>query len=126
MRRLERDTQRRGRSAVPATLPRMRRWRRRRAVRVGLVFIVSSSSGALADLAAAGLALVPDALPLVRLGRTDGPDLGGHLPDGLLVDAAHADLGRRGDLEGDAGPRFDGNRVRVADGELRGLAAELD
>src|SRR6476659_10118604 len=41
------------------------------------------------------LAGVAHALALVRLGRLVGADLGGHLPDLLLVDALDHDLGLR-------------------------------
>src|SRR5579862_4280075 len=70
MPRLERKTTRRGRSALPRTLARTRRWRRRRAS-------LTVRLGTLADLSADVLALVADTLPLVRLGRAHLADLGG-------------------------------------------------
>src|ERR671936_78061 len=78
--RLERKTTRRGRSAVPRTLPRTRRWRRSRASR-------TLRLGTLAHLPAHVLALVADALALVRLRRAHLPDLRRRLPDELLVDS---------------------------------------
>ena len=49
----------------------------------------------LPDLPADVLALVADALALVRLGRAHLADLGGDLADLLLVDALDDDLRRR-------------------------------
>src|SRR5262249_61396984 len=85
MPRFDRNTSRRGRSALPRILPRTRRCRRRRASLVVRL-------GTLAHLSADVLALVADALALVRLGRPDLPDLGCRLADDLLVDAAGDDL----------------------------------
>src|ERR1700753_3918787 len=100
MRGLERKTTRRGRSALPRTLARTRRWRRRRAS-------LTVRLGTLAELSADVLALVADALALVRLGRAHLADLGGRLADHLLVGSLDEDLGRGGHLEGDAGARLD-------------------
>src|SRR3954471_13394895 len=72
----------------------------------------------LTDLSSDVLALVADALPLVRLGRANLADLGRGLTDDLLVDAAHAHLRRDRHLELDALPRLDLHRVRVAHLEL--------
>src|ERR671934_2472601 len=105
MPRFERVMTRRGRSAVPRTLPRTRRWRRSRASR-------TLRLGTLAHLPAHVLALVADALALVRLGRAHLADLGRGLPDELLVDALDDDLGRGRHLEGDPGPRLDRHGVR--------------
>src|SRR5437868_3221972 len=119
--RFERNTTRRGRSAVPLILPRTRRWRRARAsglVRVGIPL------RPLSDLAAHVLALVADALALVGLGRAHRPHLGRGLADLLLVDALHDDLRRHGHLEGDPGPRLDDDGVREADVELERGSAE--
>src|SRR3954470_7814121 len=76
----------------------------------------------LSSLAADDLALVLDALALVRLRRADLPDVRGDLADELLVDAGDAEL--RGPLhrEGDAGRRGHVHRVREAQGELEVLA----
>src|SRR5262245_15191057 len=82
------------------------------------------SSSPLADLAAHVLALVADALALVRLGRTHGADLGSRLADLLLVDALDDDLGRHRNLEGDAVARLHHHRVRIADCELEVGSAE--
>src|SRR5579884_4194330 len=106
MPRFERETTRRGRSAVPCTLPRTRRWRRFRA---------SRTLGTLAYLPANVLALVADALALVRLRRANLADLGGRLADLLLVGALDDDLRRLRDLEADARPRLDRHGMRVAD-----------
>src|ERR1700759_1946542 len=88
MPRLERKTTRRGRSALPRTLARTRRWRRRRAS-------LTVRLGTLADLSADVLALVADALALVRLRRTHLANLGGRLADHLLVRSLDGHLGRR-------------------------------
>src|SRR5690348_7181324 len=94
MPRLERCTTRRGRSAVPWMRPRTRRWRRSRASRTVRL-------GTLAHLSAHELALVANALALVRLRRANLPDLGRGLADDLLVGALDDDLRRRRNLEGD-------------------------
>src|SRR5258707_12767052 len=78
----------------------------------------SRYSCSLSDLPADVLALVADALALVRLGRAHLADLGGDLSDLLLVDALDDDLVRRGDLERDAERRFLDDRMRVADVQL--------
>src|SRR5207248_6147669 len=111
MPRFERKTSRRGRSALPRILPRTRRWRRSRASRVVRL-------GTLAHLPADVLALVADALALVRLGRPHLPDLRGRLADDLLVDATDDDLRRDRHLEADAFARRDPDRVRIADLKL--------
>src|SRR6266511_3226338 len=114
--RLERKTARRGRSAVPRTFLRTRRWRRPRASR--LVIVMLGSLRALPRLAADVLVDVADALALVRLGLADLADVGRHLTDELLVGAPDDDAGRDGHLEGDPLGRLDRHRVRVADLEL--------
>src|SRR5581483_4475882 len=126
MPRFERNTSRRGRSALPRTLPRTRRCRRRRASRVVTL-------GTLAHLSADVLALVADALALVRLRRANLPDLGGRLTDDLLVDAAHDDLRRDRNLERDPLARRDAHRMGVSDlqlevgsGKHRAIADALD
>src|SRR5205807_9155822 len=80
--------------------------------------------GTLADLPADVLALVADALALVRLGRAHLADLGGRLPDHLLVRALDEDLRRRRHLEGDALARLDRDGVRIADAQLEIRALE--
>src|SRR6266536_6307895 len=118
MPRFDRNTVRRGRSAVPATFPRTRRCRRSRSWRdVATVMLsyrrrsrLSAPAGrwrgsggtgrfpqrnqmwsgrrscSLAHLPSHVLALVADALALVRLGRADLADLGCDQTDLLLVD----------------------------------------
>src|SRR3954464_12968017 len=71
----------------------------------------------LPDLAAHVLALVADPLALVRLGRAHLANLGGGLPDLLLVDALDDDLRVGRNLERDSLTRFHYDRVRVADVE---------
>src|SRR4051812_29200121 len=56
----------------------------------------------LAFLAEDELARIADPLALVRLRRPELPDLGRNLPDLLLVDAGHDDLGRPRALHLDA------------------------
>src|SRR5262245_1707854 len=117
MPRLERNTTSRGRSALPRTLARTRRWRRRRAS-------LTVRLGTLAHLSADVLALVADPFALVRLGRAHLADLGGRLADDLLVGSLDDDVGRSRDLEGDAGARLDRDRMRVADAEFEVGALE--
>src|SRR2546421_265220 len=64
------------------------------------------------------LAVVADALALVRLGRAHLADARRHLADGLLVDSAHHDLRGLRHLEVDPIRRLDLHRVRVAHSEL--------
>src|SRR5438128_12025165 len=96
--RFERNTARRGRSAVPATFFRTRRCRRIRATRLSCA-LTSGPLGRLAGLLPNVLALVPDALALVRLGLADLADVRSHLTDELLVDPADRDPVRGGHLE---------------------------
>src|SRR5262249_7149125 len=137
MPRFERNATSRGRSAVPRTLPRTRRWRRRRASRVLSLVLKEPAPVAaklppplpvslrraygscpLPDLATDELALLADALALVWLRRPHPADLCGRLADDLLVDPANDDLCRRRHLERDAFARLDLHGVRVADLEL--------
>src|SRR5215475_4963806 len=126
MPRLERKTTRRGRSAEPRTFARTRRWRRRRAS-------LTARLGTLPDLSPHVLALIADALALVRLGRANLADLGGGLADHLLVGSLDDHLGRRRHLEADAGARLHRDGMRVAHVELEvgalersAIAATLD
>src|SRR3546814_4063181 len=80
-------------------------------------------SSDLAGLADDVLALVPHALALVRLGLAEVADLGGHLADLLLVDAADHDLGGGRDLEGDAVGGLVVDGVAVAQCQLEGARA---
>src|SRR4051812_27626624 len=78
----------------------------------------------LTDLSPDVLALVADALALVRLRRANLADLGGRLADLLLVGSAHGDLRRGRDLERDAGAGLDRHGMRVADLQLEVGALE--
>src|SRR5438874_1460168 len=74
--------------------------------------------GTLAHLPAHVLALVANALALVRLRRANLANLGGRLADLLFVGALDDDLGRRRDLEADARPGLDRDGVGVSDLQL--------
>src|SRR6266498_5006033 len=127
--RLERNTTSLGRSDVPTTRRRTRRWRRRRASRFARAVSIRcslSSFRGLPGLAADHLAGVADALALVGVGPPQPADLGRHLADPLLVDALDREAGRRGHLEGDALRSLDRNLVRVADAEHQAVALDLD
>src|SRR5579864_2339134 len=117
MPRFDRKTTRRGRWAEPCTLPRTRLWRRARPS-------LTVRLGTLSYLPAHVLALVADALALVRLGGADLANLCSRLADLLLVGALDDDLRRHGDLERDAGARLDRDRVRVPHLELEVGALE--
>src|SRR3546814_6236453 len=82
-------------------------------------------SSDLAGLADDVLALVPHALALVRLGLAEVADLGGHLADLLLVDAADHDLGGARDLEGHAGRGLVVDGVAVPESQLEGVGARV-
>src|SRR5688500_2934906 len=89
----DRCTARRGRSGVPSTRFRMRRWMvSLRCLRLGLLIAVSLLRAGLAGLQPDHLAEVPDALALVGVGRTQSSETSGHLADGLLVNASDDDL----------------------------------
>src|SRR5271166_345859 len=85
----------------------------------------ASRLAGLAEFAAHALALVTDALALVRLGRPYGADLRGELADLLLVRAADDDLVRALDLDVDAGRRLHHHRVREPDGDVQLAALRL-
>src|SRR5262245_23300651 len=132
---LLRKTARRGRSAEPAIVRRIRSWRFCRAApreATFVIVIVPSSTASwlllaadlagLAGLAADVLARVADTLALVRLGLARGADLGGDLADELLVDADDREAGRVLDLERDALGRVDLDGVAVAQAQLKLLA----
>src|ERR1700726_4601963 len=124
--RFERNTETRGRCAVPETLARTRLRRfRRRSPFVRMVMLGPPSSCALSDLALDVLALVANALALVGLGRALLADDRRGLADQLLGDAFYDNARRLGDLELDPIRCDDGNRVRVADGELQVPALQL-
>src|SRR5512141_3151492 len=80
----------------------------------------------LPDLELDLLALVADALALVRVGLAELADVGGDLAHLLLVDAAYDELRRRLHLEGDALRGRDGHRVAVAERELEVRALGRD
>src|SRR4029453_8721084 len=101
----DRNTDRRGRSAVPRTFLRTRKWRRLRASTlwsvISLPFRVSTSRASLrrlARLAKDALVGVADALALVGLGLADLADVGCDLADQLLVGTLDRDAGRRRNL----------------------------
>src|SRR5262245_43703363 len=115
---LDRNTDRRGRAAVPRTFLRTRKWRRLRASTLWSVIVSTSSLRRLAGLAEDALVGVADALALVRLGLADLADVGRHLADQLLVGTQHRDPGRRRDLEGDPLGRVDQDGMREAELQL--------
>src|SRR5438552_2918046 len=131
-----RNTASRGRAPSPATRSRRRAWRLCLAVErltsavirwvlglsVGWLLLAADLAG-LAGLATDLLARVAHALALVRLRLARGADAGSDLPDQLLVDAQHGQLGRVLDLEADPRRRVDLDRVAVAEVELE-LAAD--
>src|SRR5918912_1284268 len=89
----ERWTESRARSPAAALMARRTlAWRRAAALR--LWPISSSRSFLLAFLAEDVLARVFHALAFVRLGRTEGADLGRYLSDLLTIDPADHDFGR--------------------------------
>src|SRR6266542_241281 len=131
-----RKTASRGRSPVPARLRRIRSWRFCRAApRLATWVIVRGPSrltdprlllaadlAGLAGLAANELARVADALALVGLGLAGGPNARRDLPDELLVDPDHGQVGGVLQFEGDALRRLDLDRMAVAKVELQLLA----
>src|SRR5262249_40673128 len=70
------------------------------------------------------LALVADALALVRLGRAHLADACGDLADSLLGRPAHGDARGLRHFELDARRRLDRDGVRVADRQLQVIALE--
>src|SRR6516164_4641996 len=111
----ERNTLSRGRSAVPTIRLRTRnrfRWRVTASRRCEFISVTLRRSAAyrllgaagkrLAFLAAHRFVLVADALALVRLRLSRGPDLGGELPDLLLVGALDHDRRRVRHVRGHA------------------------
>src|SRR5690606_32836593 len=122
-----RNTERR---SLPVSTGRLR-FRRvllvRRSLR-SLTFMLiaqTSARGGLARLETDLLARVADALAVVGVGRPYRADVGGHLPDGLLVDAAHLDLRRLRRGQRHALQRLHDDGVREADRELEVLALHL-
>src|SRR3954464_15244355 len=138
--RLERNTEIRGRSAVPVIFARTRRRRLSRLAGRGATVMRDCSawwsapgrrgragcgSCALAYLPRDVLALVADPLALVGLGRPLLADHRGDLADLLLRVALDDHAGRLGHLELDALRRLDRHGVGVAQRELEVGALEL-
>src|SRR5450755_2640789 len=147
MPRLERNTEIRGRSAVPWTFARTRRRRLRR--RAGAVVTVtpcllpvgaldtdrrhpaaarrsaSLLSCSFTNLPGDVLALVADALALVGLRLALLADEGGDLSDLLLGGTLDHDSGRHRDFELDPLGCLDRHGMRVAERQLQIAAAEL-
>src|SRR6478672_11677941 len=101
----ERNTDRRGRAAVPRTFLRTRKWRRLRASTLWSVISVY-------------LWISTARVPASLRRLADLADVGRHLAHELLVEALDGDTGRRGDLEGDALGRVHHDRVREAELQL--------
>src|SRR5688572_18256474 len=126
----ERNTARRGRSAVPAIFVRTRACRAMRCAVLDVCAIPSLLLGLRADLAGLAclaadvLARVLHALRLVRVGDAPAADVRGDLADHFLVHPGDAELRRRLDGERDAGRGLDLDRVREAQGEHELLALE--
>src|SRR4249919_853691 len=100
----ERNTDSRARPLVPAASLTLRRTVAvRRAVR-SVNLDIARPLLLLPFLAEDVLVRVFHALAFVGLGRAETPDFGGNVPDLLLVDAGHHDLGRLG--------RYDRNAFR--------------
>src|SRR5262245_35425041 len=95
----ERNTDKRGRAAVPRTFLRTRWWRRLRASTLCSVIVSTSrvlaSLRRLAGFAEDPLVGVADALALVRLGLANLADVGRDLPHQLLVVPLDRDAGGR-------------------------------
>src|SRR5262249_24639704 len=122
--RFDRNTDRRGRAAVPFTFLRTRRCRRslpssfRGLNDIDVLLPAVLLLRGLAGLSQHALVGVTDALALVRLRLADLADVGCDLADGLLVGAPYDDARRRRYLERDALGRVDVHRVREAELEL--------
>src|SRR5262249_40842459 len=72
----------------------------------------------LADLLLQPLARVPHALLLVRVGLAHPPDVCGHLPHELSIDARHGDVRLLLDRDIDPGRDVENHRVRIAEREM--------
>src|SRR5262245_37690648 len=124
-----RNTVSRPRSAVPATFWRTRTCRRRRpssrVSRIVLAPLARSLAGGLAGLVTHGLALLADALALVRLWRPAGADVRRHLADALAARAAHRDRRRALALDLDADRHRELDRVRIPERHDQRLALDL-
>src|SRR5690606_33634577 len=108
-----RSTDRRG-TPSSRMCARVERARRRRAIFLFIVWFLEAEGGSrlLGFLADDVLAGVLHTLALVRLGRTEAADLGGHLAHALLVSACDQDLGLGRGGDGDAFRRREQHRVR--------------
>src|SRR5215471_13493027 len=95
----ERNTERRARSLIRDWI--FERTRATRWVKCSFDLLMPAVLLLLAFLAQDGLALVLDALALIRLGLAEGTDFGGHLADLLMIGATHRNLGRALALDGD-------------------------
>ena len=80
----------------------------------------------LAQLAANDLALVVDALALIRLRGTPLAHVSGNLADLLLVDALDHDLRGGGHLEGDAVDRLDDDGMGMSQEDVARFNKEQD
>src|SRR5690606_36965521 len=86
---------------------------------------MTSARRGLARLETNLLARVADALAVVGVGWPEGADVGCHLTDGLLVDAADLDLRGLRRRQGDPSGRLHDDRVREAEAELQVAALHL-
>src|SRR6266850_1543747 len=135
-----RKTARRGRSGVPVTLTRTRLCRFRRLTLRSVRLITRSPAhryqlrsccgfrplAGLPGLAADLLAAVHDALALVRLGRPEPAEIGGHLSDVFVRDAGDRELGRVLHVDRDALGRFEPDGMRVAEAQHQLVALLRD
>src|SRR5215813_6185221 len=118
---LERNTDSRGRPVDLSRSWKRTRWRRR-SLGLILVWAIVSVLLLLAFLAYDLLALIHDALALVRLRLAVGADLRRHLTHPLLVGAGDLDGGRLVALDLDVGGDREHDVVAVSQLELQGLA----
>src|SRR3954454_17538705 len=128
------STDRRGRSDVPWTRLRARRWAFSRRARFAFIrFVISLIlspltllAAGLADLATQDLARVLDPLPLVGVGLAQAADLGRHLPHLLAVGARHGHPVRLGlDLDLDPLGDVEEHRMEITQGKLHLIPLHL-
>src|SRR5262249_5664122 len=117
----ERNTESRARPWAARLMPR-RTFAVRRIVRSTTVAIARLPSLLLAFLAEDVLARILHALALVGLGLAERPDLGRHVPDLLVVDAADHNLGRLWHRDRDPLRDRIGDVVGIAELKLQVLA----
>src|SRR5215469_5120753 len=123
-----RNTARRGRSPVPWTLLRMRSCTRTRTSFLddfAILLRSCGSSAGLAGLLAEHFARVADAFVLVWIGRAQRADVGGHLPQNLLVVPGENEMGLFVDLHIDAIGKQKLDRMGVAQGEGGDFALDV-